>query len=637
MDAKTYVQKVVPIMKAGRPRDSLRAAVFDIEVYRNYFLAGFRSLDTGLVRTFEIRGSDFESREVMSLEDRQVLERILLKNMTIGFNSRNYDLPLTMMAVRGHSIHEIKQASDWIILNGAKPWDVERQHNFKIPMVNHIDLIEVAPGQASLKIYGGRLHAKRMQDLPYDPDAVLHEHEIEILKRYWVNDLDTTEGLFEHLLPQIELRARMSEEYDQDLRSKSDAQIAEAVIKSQLEKLTGDVPKRPSIAGGTAYRYRMPDFIDFTSPELVALKADVEAAVFRISDSGKMLMPKALEDAKIRIGNGTYRLGIGGLHSSETTAAHVSDEDFQLIDRDVASYYPAIILNQGLMPKHMGPPFLRVYRGIVDRRLGAKRAGDKVTADTLKITINGSFGKFGSKWSALYSPDLMIQTTVTGQLALLMLIEWLYGAGIEVVSANTDGIVVKVPTAAQIYDDFEFETVVRDWEKATGFETEATEYAALYSRDVNNYIAVKPGGEVKLKGAYASPGLQKNPTNEISVAAVIAFLTAGTPVSETILACRDVRQFVTVRQVRGGAVQADRYLGKAIRWIYSKASPGPILYKTNGNKVPRSDGSRALMDLPDAFPSDLDHAWYIAEAYRVLRDIGHRGAVDPTFDFIFQD
>ena len=39
-----------------------------------------------------------------------------------------------------------------------------------------------------------------------------------------------------------------------------------------------------------------------------------------------------------------------------------------------------------------------------------------------KIQINGSFGKLGSKYSLLYAPDLLLQTTITGQLALLMLI-----------------------------------------------------------------------------------------------------------------------------------------------------------------------------------------------------------------------
>ncbi|KKS65278.1 MAG: hypothetical protein UV34_C0020G0001, partial [Parcubacteria group bacterium GW2011_GWB1_42_6] len=39
----------------------------------------------------------------------------------------------------------------------------------------------------------------------------------------------------------------------------------------------------------------------------------------------------------------------------------------------------------------------------------------------------------------------MIQVTITGQLALLMLIERLELCGVPVISANTDGLVVECP------------------------------------------------------------------------------------------------------------------------------------------------------------------------------------------------
>ena len=55
--------------------------------------------------------------------------------------------------------------------------------------------------------------------------------------------------------------------------------------------------------------------------------------------------------------------------------------------------------------------------------LKEERSYLKTTSDTLKICVNGSFGKLGSKFSFLYAPELLIQTTMTGQLALLMLIE----------------------------------------------------------------------------------------------------------------------------------------------------------------------------------------------------------------------
>jgi hypothetical protein len=254
----------------------------------------------------------------------------------------------------------------------------------------------------------------------------------------------------------------------------------------------------------------------------------------------------------------------------------------------------------------------------VARRLAAKHAGDKVTADALKITINGSFGKFGSKWSKLYSPDLLIQTTITGQLALLMLIEALESEGIAVVSANTDGVVIKCPVARAAMMEF----VVWEWEQATGFETEATRYRAIYSRDVNNYLAIKPDGSWKAKGAYAPAGLQKNPTNEICTAAVVKFLIDGTPVEDTIRACTDIRKFVTIRQVKGGAVKGEQFLGKAVRWYYAAGATGTINYKVNGYTVARSQGAKPLMDLPAEFPADVDFDWYIREARTILTDIG---------------
>lgn len=60
-----------------------------------------------------------------------------------------------------------------------------------------------------------------------------------------------------------------------------------------------------------------------------------------------------------------------------------------------------------------------------------------------KIQINGTFGKTGSPYSVLFAPTMLIQTTITGQLSLLMLIEWHEIYGIPVISANTDGVVIK--------------------------------------------------------------------------------------------------------------------------------------------------------------------------------------------------
>lgn len=415
----------------------------------------------------------------------------------------------------------------------------------------------------------------------------------------------------------------MTEQYGIDLRSKSDAQIAEAVIKSEVGKIAGKKIDRPIISPGTQFHYRVPEFISFAGQALRDALALVTSVPFVIQRGGNVEMPKAISALQIRIGGSTYQMGIGGLHSTEKCVSHQADDGTLLIDRDVASYYPSIILNCGLYPRHMGHAFTKVYRSLVQRRLDAKHSGDKVTADALKITINGSFGKLGSMWSALYSPDLLIQTTLTGQLALLMLIEMLEGQGVPVVSANTDGVVIKCP-ADKIS---EMNAVVGLWEMVTGFDTEDTHYRALYSRDVNNYIAIKPDGGWKAKGTYAPAALQKNPTNEVCAEAVRAFLISGTPVEQTVNNCTDLRKFLTVRQVKGGCVdQQGEFLGRAARWYYSTLVAGPLRYKVNGYTVARSEGAMPCMMLPDSIPTDLDRDWYIREAFEILTDVGYMPA-----------
>lgn len=587
--------------------------IFDCEVYRDYFLAAFRDVDTGEVSTFE----QYDGHPL----DVRGLRRTMSANTVVSFNGKRFDAPIVAYAISGADCLELKKLCDAIIGKNLQPWQVANLFGFDIPEDwDHIDLFDVAPGMASLKIYAGRLHSKKLQDLPIEPDASITEDLRPLLRDYCVNgDTVATLDLLNKLRPQIELREAMSKEYKIDLRSKSDAQIAEAVIKAQVGKILARKVERPVIPPGTAYKYKPPFWLNFQTPQLCEALRIASTAEFFVADSGAMLMPKELGSLKIAIGQSTYQMGIGGLHSTESCIAHHADDDTILVDRDVASYYPAIILGCNLFPKHLGNAFLKVYRTLVNRRLDAKHSGDKVTADALKITINGSFGKLGSKWSALYSPDLLIQTTVTGQLALLMLIEMLEVNGIAVVSANTDGVVIKCPKALIGAMD----ACVATWEMFTGFETEATYYRAVYSRDVNNYIAIKTDGGAKMKGVYAPAALQKNPTNEICAEAVVKFLKTGKDIDQTIRECSDVRKFVTIRQVKGGGVdQGGEYLGRAVRWYYSKGVEGPLRYKVNGYTVPKSDGARPLMQLPDALPDDVDRDWYIREAFSILDEIG---------------
>jgi len=328
-------------------------------------------------------------------------------------------------------------------------------------------------------------------------------------------------------------------------------------------------------------------------------------------------MPKELSSLKIKVGSNklVYSMGMGGLHSTEEWMHYVYDPEYMIIDRDVASYYPRIIINQRLFPKHLGANFLDIYEGIVIRRLEAKAAGDKLTANSLKIVVNGSFGKFGSCHSILFSPDLLIQTTISGQLYLLMLIERFELAGFNVISANTDGVVTRFKK--ERYD--EFNEIVRQWESDTRFDTEETRYSQYFARDCNNYITTYPDGGGKSKGCFGKSGISKNPSGSIIYRAVQEYIQKGIDPRDTVNACTDITQFVFVRTVKGGAKDADGCsIGKVVRFYKARGEFGSLRYVTNGNKVPGSDGCLPLMELGVDFPQDVDYKFYSDAAKKIL-------------------
>jgi len=653
----------------------------DVECYVNYFLIKFYDPATKEFTDFELRGHAARFTQQQTQAIRARLARVTF----VTFNGIKYDVPMITCATYGFSCEQLKAVTNAIIGGNLQPWEVESQFAVKIAYgLDHIDLIEVAPGDGSLKIYGGRLHCKFMQDLPIDHNAVLTEAEMDIINKYCGNDLTTTADLYFAVKEDLDTRADLTEQYGVDMRSKSDAQIAEAAFKKLLGldyRASEDMKRRAFVPAGTQFFYETPSFIKFTTPVLQQALAMIERSPFTIQPNGQPKMTDELAACEIRIGDSVYRLGSGGLHSSEQRTRHVADAMYSLRDVDVVSYYPKIISILRMFPHQMGEVFLTIYDGWIEVRIEYKDKGQKKKAATFKIKINGTFGKTGSKYSIIYAPKMMIRTTVTGQLSLLMLIELLESVdGISVVSANTDGVVIKCRRDREMIRD----AIVARWERDTGFTTEANDYMALFSRDVNNYMAVKPPYtdkkgvfhplEFKCKGAYADPGLQKNPTNIVCVDAVKAYVTDGIDLEKTIRGCSDIRKFVTVRGVKGGGewvketvmpmtvgqkraelesrlwvFDKDRgwsdlfgggtyltidaaldvvrakiekqHLGKAVRWYYGRDQKGHIAYASNGNLVARSEGAKPCMQLPDVLPPDIDYDWYVNEARELLRDI----------------
>lgn len=594
----------------------------DTECFINYFFIGFKCIRTGKYLVLE---APFNP---------QKLSWIMHNYTVIGFNWIKYDNCMIWYSFANQNLERLKQLSDAIIISGMWHLETQKEFGYKIFPTKIIDLLEVCPLRGSLKLYGARLHSPRIQELPYSPHQELTNEQKTIVKHYNFNDLDVTELAFNNLKEQLALRSSLSQQYNSDLMSKSDAQIAESVIGNELKAITGYWPKKPQIDSELFFNFKTPPNLFFQTDYLKGILQRIEGIKFSIYGDTGRLERSEMNDIRVTIGNSIYRMGSGGLHSSEECRAIKTCEDYIIKDVDVASFYPAIVINQKLYPKHLGPEFTKVYTGIRDRRIAAKRAKRIAESENLKVTINGTFGKTGSPYSFLYAPEMTIQITVGGQLYLLMLIEILELNGIPIASANTDGIVALCPhSKVQLLAD-----LIKKWEQITGFETEETEYESIYSRDINSFIAVKRTTEGKCsfkgKNNYYDPWrpqnakdaywrFQKNPTHQICVEAIEKLISEGTPPETTIKACQDITKFVCVKNVKGGAHKDGEYLGKVIRWYYAVDTIGTINYILSNNKVPESDRAKPCMDLPDVLPTDIDYQWYIDKTKEMLEDCGY--------------
>ena len=221
----------------------------------------------------------------------------------------------------------------------------------------------------------------------------------------------------------------------------------------------------------------------------------------------------------------------------------------------------------------------------------AKAAGDKVTANALKLVVNTTYGASLNKYNDLFDPLMGRSVCITGQLFLLELANHLLAdcATLKVIQLNTDGIMVS-------FDDSEYEKVLEitgEWQSRTGFELEEDKIKAIIQKDTNNYIEI-PTGELfdskgkprwKIKGGYLVRGIAPagafNVNNNATIVAkaLVEYFVHGTPPEDTINACDDIFQFQLI--AKAGAkyreayhiVDGEKVLVQKVNRIYATADP----------------------------------------------------------------
>ena len=375
---------------------TLTPLIVDVETYAAYWLMLAYAPDTDTLHTFQT----FDGYPLDTIGMRNVLT----KHTLVTFNGIGYDLPIITYAMTGASTQQLKAASDDIIVNQLKHWNFYRQYGLASPdSLDHIDLIEVAPGQGSLKAFGGKMHTRKLQDLPYPPEMHVEWPHRVLLREYCRNDIQVTLELYRTLLDRIVMREKIGAKFGIDVRSKSDPQIAEAIMRVKL----GRSPKAPPVRVGWEFTYKPPAWLKFKNLDILERLAECS---FVITESGSVApayhatfidwsdkslrmdihgawvaRPKGWVARPLIINGTQYTMGIGGLHSMEANITWRADTQMSLTMPDVGSYYPSLILETGIYPDAIGPEFSANYRETYDSRLAAKALVGKLKKELHKL------------------------------------------------------------------------------------------------------------------------------------------------------------------------------------------------------------------------------------------------------------
>jgi hypothetical protein len=238
-----------------------------------------------------------------------------------------------------------------------------------------------------------------------------------------------------------------------------------------------------------------------------------------------------------------YDFGTGGIHGSVESQVVCSDDEYVIIDLDVASYYPNLAIANRLYPSHLGEDFCDIYKDVYDQRVAYKKAGQESIQLMMKLALNGVYGDSNSQFSPFYDPKYTMTITIGGQLSLCMLAEQLLKIDdLSMVQLNTDGLTVKVPRKNKhLIDGY-----VKSWEDLTGLAMEEAVYSRMMIRDVNNYIAEYEGtGKLKRKGAYEyKVDYHQNHSSLVIAKAAEAAIVHGKDVGKFIRSHKDKYDFL---------------------------------------------------------------------------------------------
>ena len=509
------------------------------------------------------------------------------------------------------------------------------------------------------------------------------------IMHYNLNDVFIVCEMIRLYIDEVRLRYNISKAYEVDVLSSSRSNIADNLFVKFYSEFSGLAESqwrgRKTERTAMSFKRVIFPFIKFKTKELQELLEEMKKVViYSIGKKAlKEIAPKYPELKylktnnesgwfEVKINNLIYTIATGGLHSQDIPRELksklifiddwklsdckeggskeedapsiwdvITDNSYIYVHWDIASFYPSIMDVYKIAPAHMNEGvFVKLIHWLKETRVTAKHSKEDyidgipkdVLAQVLKIVINSIYGKLGFEKGDICDRLAVLKVTINGQLMIMMLCESLELAGIEVVSANTDGIVVKLHKKNKA----KFEEIADEWKRLTKLDADSEEYRCYINRDINNYVIEELNGKVSYKGAlhptmYAVD-LQKGYDMPIVAKAVVDYFLNDKPILETLYECKNILDFCKTQNV-GRQFHVEFTVGtkreilqKNVRFYVT--NKGGVIEKVNDNSGDRSGlcaGKQVtiLNTLDDKRIEyrNINYSYYYQEALKIIDPI----------------
>jgi len=602
--------------------------VFDIEVYPNLFSLACKHYKSDKKELFVI--SPYQN------DIKQIVEWIETKNtLNIGHNVIYFD-NLLLAYILKHKKKLINESWDEICFKLKKladriikkernaKWDEDIQELFKFSCFKTCDTLSImnTVDRAGLKQISVNLKYWNVEELPFHPDTILSKEEIDKVLNYNFNDVEISCLLYEKKQPDLELRKDVSKRYNLDVMNANDTAIAKNILNKYYEEAT-KIPLKEfkdlrSFNKEFYLKELMPE-IEFKTKPFQNLKEWFKLQL--ITEKTEIEIDTEEKKAKIKydliLSNLIIRFALGGCHSQDTPGIFKSDDTKNIIDFDFSSWYPNLLINYKVKPRHVKAEFIDIIKKLTLERIEDKKAGRKKDADVKKIVINSIYGLLGSEYYWLRDIKALLKVTITGQLWLAKLVEELIMNNIQVISVNTDGVLSIVKNEQKEL----YESICNQIAKDVNVEGEYSYYKKYIRLDVNNYISIDTKDKTKQKGKYFQTelALNKGYYYPIIAKALNNYYINSKPIEETIKDSQDIFDFICSQKVDTNKFNVELHtveglnivktkLQKINRWVISKI--GGKMYKiekeeANNERIKEKKTEGKKLSVKDLNPKSI--------------------------------